>query len=242
MLPRSAIAVAAWAFSPRLRHTFGGNTDWIPLESVTTMSVSPDDPVIDERIRRYSGIGDDEVLTKSSQDVYDDAYKGLKKTLKNESCIRHAGCAIVMRAAEAMRIAKETGAEPVRLCNYIAVNKLSCPCCWTFIEEWNRQHGTDWATSGCHFKPYKWGVFAPELDHADEAYLRCVKAVWDKMTGYFPKACELRFRRNRTQSQPRSDSSGEGSHRTEADFNSYRADEERVRRLAELRALEDGGE
>ncbi len=243
MLPRSAVAVAAWAFSPRLRHTFGGHTEWIPLEPVTTATISPKDPIIDETILRHGHLDRNTALVKRSKNIYNDAYAGLMSTFEKETCIRHAECAIMMYAAETMRVARETGAEPVRFCNYIAVNKLSCPCCWAFIGAWNKQHGTDWTTSGCHHKPYKWSVWAPELDRPSDGYLRCVRAVWDKMTDYFTAACELRFKRLHTPSNPRSDSSGEGQQQEKASSDVDDADlEEITKNLAEIEAIEKGAE
>ncbi len=87
LLARSAIAVAALAFSPRLRHKLGWHTDWIPLNHVTTISLSPDNPLIDGTIRIHSGLNSDIRLTNTTRKAYNDAYASLKTTLTMESCV-----------------------------------------------------------------------------------------------------------------------------------------------------------
>jgi hypothetical protein len=234
MLPRSAIAVESWAFSPRLRHNFGGNIDWLPFPEVPTVGVSADDQVVDETILSYARLGS---LTQRSQKIYDDACRNVKKALAKESCRMHAECVILLHSVEAMRHAQETGAEPVRFCDYIAVSELCCPCCHAFIEEWNKQHQTKWVTSGCHHKPYKWSIMVPDQDQPDEAYSNCVKAVWSKITAYFPGACELRFTKERTQNKLRSDSSGEDNDQAGAGHTNS-ASRRRARLVEQLDAID----
>ncbi|OBZ74829.1 hypothetical protein A0H81_05384 [Grifola frondosa] len=41
----------------------------------------------------------------------------------------------------------------------IGCSKRTCLCCWHWINSYNRAHGTQWMTAGCHGKPYmNWGL------------------------------------------------------------------------------------
>ncbi len=211
MAPRSAMAVTSWAFSPRLSHTYGGNTDWLPLSMIPTFGVDPNIVVVENTIRLHARLGS---LDDKSQQLYNRVCQLVQKALATEACRMHAECAILLHAVEAMRYARDAGAEPVRFCNYIAVSKLSCPCCHVFIKAWNEQHKTNWVTSGCHHKPYKWSILVPDKDPPDGAYYECVKAVWRRIKEYLPDASAVRFIQGKTPSQPRSDSSGEANHET----------------------------
>jgi hypothetical protein len=63
------------------------------------------------------------------------------------------------------------------------------------------------------------------------------------MTDYFTAACELRFKRQHTPSNPRSDSSGEGQQQEKAHSDGDDADLEEISKdLAEIEAIEKGAE
>ncbi len=148
-----------------------------------------------------------------------------------------------MHAAETMHGAREAGDEPVRFCNYTTANKPPCLCCWVLIAVWNKQHGTDWTTFGCHHKLYKWSIWAPDVDRRIDGYLHCVRAIWDEMTDYFHAACELLFMRKHTPSNPWSDLSGEGQQQEEYGSHADDANQEEISgNLAKIEAIKKGAE
>jgi hypothetical protein len=151
MVPRAAIELARWAWSPRLRHNFVGHD--IQLDFVDRVTVCrPQVPsAMDRQLRERSGLYNvtppDHKACRSFKDKADILYR---KWLADEPC-RHAEVAVILHSL----------AWPIpgtKMCNYIGVNKLACVCCQKLLDAINDTFSTNWATGGTHGKFYPWGV------------------------------------------------------------------------------------
>ncbi len=77
------------------------------------------------------------------------------REIRDNVAYRHAELAVLLHASAMQQH------EPIlKACSYIGVSKLSCLSCAKFIDAYNQQHGTAWATAGTHGKFYQWSFLS----------------------------------------------------------------------------------
>ncbi len=186
MLPNAAAELASWTWSPRLRHNFQkplkftfvsptlarrrpiagqenllprlhGHSGLYPLDTEKMKNV----PMYAKGIRNFEKNCRKLVAqTAPSQSAAEGAPStegpdGETRAPRAHDAYRHAELAVLLYAT-----AMQQHTPGMHACSYIGVSKLTCLCCQKFLDAYNRQQGTTWATGGTHGKLYQWGFLS----------------------------------------------------------------------------------